>query len=144
MTLPASLFSTIGDEAEETTKIDPVAQAMELRDRFARLQVVHRFWPGDLAREKPGIGPTQAKFRTVWIVIRELTDRDYDSLLKHDHVRHGIQENTCHEPDLVCAQIMSSEGVQLGTRLMSSRILEPVSDDDLSDWKLQPVTAEGG
>lgn len=34
----------------------PMAQRMELRDRFARAQVKHTIQPGDIVRQKPGLG----------------------------------------------------------------------------------------
>lgn len=39
------------------------AQAMELQARFAAYQVKHSFAPGDLVREKPGLGKLKAESR---------------------------------------------------------------------------------
>lgn len=51
-----SLAPGAAGEVESTPRPHPTAQRMELRDRWKRAQDTTTFAPGDLVRQKPGLG----------------------------------------------------------------------------------------
>lgn len=136
-------FVTPRAQQAEKSSPDPLAQAMELRNRFADLLARHSFRPGDLAREKKNLGITKDEKRIVWLVIRELTSDPYDDLLRADYVKTGNLAFTAYEPDLVVGEVVSGQGGTMYTRLMCSALLEPVTDAILASWPLPPPEKEG-
>lgn len=52
----ASLFSAAYSNERQPARPHPTAQRMELRDRWKRAQETTAFAPGDLVRQKPGLG----------------------------------------------------------------------------------------
>ena len=124
---------------------DPMAQALELRAAYALLQPPERpFEPGDLVREKVRVGRIKRQLRNVLIVVRPLRASAYDDLLRQEWVKSYPLVVTGHEPDLVCGDLMSSDGATMSTILMSSLVLERVSDDDLRQWGDRPAGGDEG
>lgn len=124
-----------GPKRPKMTKVDPVAQAMELRDRWNSYNVEHDLRPGMLVRAKHRVGPLKDDYRIVLLVMRRLTDSTHDKLLVQDFVRTGQLASTAFPPDLVCADILRSGGGALALDLYDSRTLEPVSDAELESWQ---------
>ena len=139
--LPPEIFG--GDHQEEEQRDpfmpEPLAQAMELRQHFARLMEVSKFKPGDIVREKRYLGPLKAHLRVVMVVVRHLDTSEYDQSLVLDHVAKGKAVLTAMQPDLVCADIFRSHGKQLLFDLKASCTLEHVSDDELAQWERPPA-----
>lgn len=122
---------------------DPVAQAMELRARYARMQQRSSFAPGQLVRSKIGIGTLKDDARIVLIVVRFLSGSEYDKALVREWLREERTAISGMEPDIVCADLMRSKGAQLTFFLASSYLIEPVSDEELDRWKVEQ-DAEAG
>lgn len=80
--------------------IMPMAQAMELEDRWKRAQVDHNLQPGTLCVEKPGLG--MFPDRPVMILWRKLdTDVWFDRLIMKDFVR----ESHANRVDCIIARL---------------------------------------
>ena len=122
--------------------IEPLAQAMELRERFSRLRPTGTFVPGALIRSKAGLGLDVPRFRVVSIVIRHLDlGNPYDCQLATKYVRDGDIGIAALPPDLVVGDIYQNKEALLGFRLVASARMEEVTDAMLADWPLPPGSA---
>ena len=105
---------------------DPLAQAMELRERFARLSQVHKFQPGDIVRGKPGVCSHKPELNVVNVFVRYLDTADaYDKQMMSEYLRELGLERAAFTPDCVIADIYSTEGGCLTGELIASAMLEP-------------------
>lgn len=116
----------------------PLAQAMELRERYARLTKTEQFMPGDIVRSKRGIGPFKENKRTVLIVLRKLYMNDiYDQMLVKEHMRNKSEVTHTLPLDIVLGDLMRGSGNMLTPGAYSSCLFELVTDEELSKWEVE-------
>jgi hypothetical protein len=129
--------SSDDDRNDTCYRPDPMAQAMELRERFAGLNDVATFKPGDLVRSKVGIGHIKDTTRIVFLVQRVLVPGNtYDDLLLAEHVDEMPMQIAAIAPDLVCLDLIAMQGKGLAGHLLASCRVEHLTDADLAAWTL--------
>jgi hypothetical protein len=129
--------SSDDDRNDTCYRPDPMAQAMELRERFTRLNNVATFAPGDLVRSKFNVGSIKPEMRLVLIVSRILVPGNaYDDLLLAKYVKDQPIERCGIRPDMICLDLMTSVGKMLTADLFAFSQMEHVTDADLAAWTL--------
>jgi len=129
--------SSNDDTDKSSYSPDPMAQAMELRERFARLSAVETFAPGDIVRGKLGIGLHKVELRVTCVVLRLLDHTNaYDAALTRQWLRESQIGNAGMMPDLVIGTLIGTSGKQIVANLIASATIEHVSNADLAAWNL--------
>lgn len=114
----------------------PLAQAMELRQRFAAAQVKHDLKPGDLCREKTGLGvfdPPRLAMFWRWLDTRSYFDRCA--------IAEFVKEHMAASADCIIAFIADEGGIFFHPA--DSQRLEPLPLGFLDEKQDQQIGASG-
>lgn len=127
MTMPTIFARALTPEPEETETLPhPLAQAMELQDRFVRYHQGHPFVPGALCIQKPGLNVLkQEAGEVVFIFWRWL---DTNCALDQRRARRMIRATSYPNFDCLVARVRSSH---LLFMVMDSAALEPYVPNEL-------------
>jgi hypothetical protein len=113
----------------ERHPIMPLAQAMELRDRYDRAQIKHDLKPGMLCKEKAGLAYfSDAPVLILWRML------DTAEWLDRQIIRDYVRENAISRCDCIVARL-SDDSTHINFVPHTLECLEPYSDEEAATPK---------